>query len=357
MAREAHKKQRMSMPEQPAGERVGNFNEVALGYGVEQGREEAARCLQCKKQPCVAGCPVEIDIPRFIKEMRTRRPGLGRPHPEEPQQPARRLRPRLPPGGPVREGLRPEQEGQPGGHRPPGAAGGRLRGSQGGGGAAGDQAAHRQEGGGDRLRPGRADLRRRPGPGGPRGHHLRGPARAGRRAHLRHPRVPPAQAHRPARGRLHLPPGRQVRLRPGHRAHHHHPAAEGRRLRGRLHRHRGRPALLHEHPRREPQRRLLGQRVPHPLQPDEGLPLPGIRHAHQARAQRGGGGRGQRGPGQRPHRPAPGRGRGLPGLPPLGGGDAGPGGGDTPRGGGGRPVPLPHPAHRDPRGRRAASPA
>ncbi len=69
MAREAHKKQRMSMPEQPAGERVGNFNEVALGYGVEQGREEAARCLQCKKQPCVAGCPVEIDIPRFIKEI------------------------------------------------------------------------------------------------------------------------------------------------------------------------------------------------------------------------------------------------------------------------------------------------
>jgi glutamate synthase (NADPH) small chain len=69
MAKEAHKKQRMGMPEQPAGERIGNFNEVALGYGVEQGREEAARCLQCKKQPCVAGCPVEIDIPRFIKEI------------------------------------------------------------------------------------------------------------------------------------------------------------------------------------------------------------------------------------------------------------------------------------------------
>ena len=66
MARDAHKKPRMTMPEQPAAERVGNFNEVALGYGVEQGREEAARCLQCKKAPCVAGCPVEIDIPRFI---------------------------------------------------------------------------------------------------------------------------------------------------------------------------------------------------------------------------------------------------------------------------------------------------
>ncbi len=69
MAKDAHKRQRMSMPEQPAGERIANFDEVALGYSLEQGREEAARCLQCKKQPCVAGCPVEIDIPRFIREI------------------------------------------------------------------------------------------------------------------------------------------------------------------------------------------------------------------------------------------------------------------------------------------------
>jgi glutamate synthase (NADPH/NADH) small chain len=40
---------------------------VALGYAEEQARVEAYRCLQCKTAPCVAGCPVAIDIPRFIK--------------------------------------------------------------------------------------------------------------------------------------------------------------------------------------------------------------------------------------------------------------------------------------------------
>lgn len=69
MAKGAHKKPRMSMPEQTADRRIGNFEEVTLGYSVEQGKEEASRCLQCKKAPCVAGCPVEIDIPRFIKNI------------------------------------------------------------------------------------------------------------------------------------------------------------------------------------------------------------------------------------------------------------------------------------------------
>jgi len=57
------------MPEQHMPGRISNFNEVALGYSLEQGREEASRCLQCKKAPCVAGCPVGIDIPRFIDEI------------------------------------------------------------------------------------------------------------------------------------------------------------------------------------------------------------------------------------------------------------------------------------------------
>jgi len=55
------------MPCQPASERIRNFNEVALGYTVEQARVEAERCLQCKKAPCVEGCPVRIRIPQFIK--------------------------------------------------------------------------------------------------------------------------------------------------------------------------------------------------------------------------------------------------------------------------------------------------
>ncbi len=43
-----------------------NFEEVALGFTEEQAVREAQRCLNCKKRPCVSGCPVEIDIPSFI---------------------------------------------------------------------------------------------------------------------------------------------------------------------------------------------------------------------------------------------------------------------------------------------------
>ncbi|MDR3565859.1 MAG: NADPH-dependent glutamate synthase [Negativicutes bacterium] len=58
------------MPEQPAEERRRNFSEVALGYGAETAQAEAKRCLQCKTAPCKQGCPVEINIPAFIKEIR-----------------------------------------------------------------------------------------------------------------------------------------------------------------------------------------------------------------------------------------------------------------------------------------------
>ena len=54
------------MPEQPAGVRIGNFEEVALGYTPDMARLEAGRCLRCKKPACVSGCPVGIDIPGFI---------------------------------------------------------------------------------------------------------------------------------------------------------------------------------------------------------------------------------------------------------------------------------------------------
>ena len=63
-------KTRPSMPRQDPKLRVKNFEEVALGYPKESAIPEAARCLQCKKSPCVAGCPVEIDIPGFIALMR-----------------------------------------------------------------------------------------------------------------------------------------------------------------------------------------------------------------------------------------------------------------------------------------------
>ncbi len=61
------KKERTPMPEQPAEERRKNFNEVALGYTKEDALVEASRCLSCKEPKCVEGCPVNVDIPGFIK--------------------------------------------------------------------------------------------------------------------------------------------------------------------------------------------------------------------------------------------------------------------------------------------------
>ncbi len=58
---------RVEMPRQDPDARGSNFNEVALGYNLEQAIEEAGRCIQCAKRPCVDGCPVGVDIPEFIK--------------------------------------------------------------------------------------------------------------------------------------------------------------------------------------------------------------------------------------------------------------------------------------------------
>jgi len=57
---------RVPMPKQDHRARATNFSEVALGYTRELAQQEALRCLQCKKAPCVSGCPVEIDIPAFV---------------------------------------------------------------------------------------------------------------------------------------------------------------------------------------------------------------------------------------------------------------------------------------------------
>ncbi|MFO7161046.1 MAG: NADPH-dependent glutamate synthase [[Clostridium] cellulosi] len=55
------------MPEQEPSVRIHNFKEVALGYTEKMAREEAQRCLNCKNRPCVSGCPVNVQIPDFIK--------------------------------------------------------------------------------------------------------------------------------------------------------------------------------------------------------------------------------------------------------------------------------------------------
>lgn len=57
---------KIPMPQQAPTIRNKNFGEVELGYNQPMAREEAARCLQCKHQPCVGGCPVGVRIPEFI---------------------------------------------------------------------------------------------------------------------------------------------------------------------------------------------------------------------------------------------------------------------------------------------------
>ncbi|MBQ7064588.1 MAG: NADPH-dependent glutamate synthase [Firmicutes bacterium] len=62
--------QKNPMPSQDPQVRAHNFNEVALGYTEEMAIDEANRCLNCKHKPCISGCPVAIEIPNFIAEIR-----------------------------------------------------------------------------------------------------------------------------------------------------------------------------------------------------------------------------------------------------------------------------------------------
>jgi glutamate synthase (NADPH/NADH) small chain len=66
MAKRNMEPKKTPMPEQDPKVRATNFTEVALGYTEEMAVNEAMRCLQCKNQPCVAGCPVNVQIPDFI---------------------------------------------------------------------------------------------------------------------------------------------------------------------------------------------------------------------------------------------------------------------------------------------------
>lgn len=60
---------RVTMPEQAPDVRKRNFLEVPLGLTPELAKQEASRCLQCKKPACVEGCPVSVDIPGFISKI------------------------------------------------------------------------------------------------------------------------------------------------------------------------------------------------------------------------------------------------------------------------------------------------
>lgn len=60
---------KVAMPEQAPDVRNKNFEEVALGYTKEMAMEEATRCLNCPKKPCMDGCPVNVPIPGFIEKV------------------------------------------------------------------------------------------------------------------------------------------------------------------------------------------------------------------------------------------------------------------------------------------------
>ena len=56
--------------EQDPKVRATNFEEVCYGYNKEEAMEEATRCINCKNPRCVQGCPVSINIPKFIQELK-----------------------------------------------------------------------------------------------------------------------------------------------------------------------------------------------------------------------------------------------------------------------------------------------
>ena len=61
---------KVPVKEQDAKVRATNFEEVCLGYNLEEAMDEAVRCLNCKNAKCIQGCPVSIDIPAFIQEVK-----------------------------------------------------------------------------------------------------------------------------------------------------------------------------------------------------------------------------------------------------------------------------------------------
>ena len=81
--------------EQDPQERATNFKEVCLGYNQEEAQEEAQRCINCKNAKCIQGCPVAINIPKFISEVKE-----GKYH-SRVQRPSSCVRTCVPPGEPV----------------------------------------------------------------------------------------------------------------------------------------------------------------------------------------------------------------------------------------------------------------
>jgi glutamate synthase (NADPH/NADH) small chain len=69
MAKKIGQKEKTPMPCLDPADRRSSFAEVAEGYTLAMAVQEASRCIECKNRPCIAGCPVEIDIPAFVAQL------------------------------------------------------------------------------------------------------------------------------------------------------------------------------------------------------------------------------------------------------------------------------------------------
>ena len=70
MAIEVDVWKRVPVREQEPQVRAKNFEEVCYGYNEEEAMAEASRCIGCKNAPCMKGCPVSINIPGFIAQVK-----------------------------------------------------------------------------------------------------------------------------------------------------------------------------------------------------------------------------------------------------------------------------------------------
>ena len=258
------------MREQPPAERVKNFDEVACGFSARRrpARSPSAAC-SAPTQPCVRGCPVGIDIPGFIQKIAAeglpRR--LRRDHRHQPA--ARDLRPRLPAGEPVRGRVHRGRVARAGRDRAARALG-RRQGDRRG---LGQRAVHRAASASASASSARARPAWPAPPTWPRPAATSPSTRpsTSRAACCKYGipdfRLPNAVIDAEI-GKL-REAGRQVRVQHAGRAAVHDRADDRRaRLPRRVRRHRRRLPEHARHPRRLAQRRAVGQRAAHALQPD-----------------------------------------------------------------------------------------
>ena len=318
MAKKIIQKTKNPMPLQDPHERAHNFEEVSLGYPVDLAVLEAQRCIQCKNEPVHRRLPGRDRHPALHPAGGRARLRGRLPDADGAQRAAGGLRPRLPAGRTVRGQVHAGRQERAGGHRPARALRGRLR---------RPREVHRRHA----ARARRPATRWRWSARGPAG--LTVAADLAKMGHgvtifeaLHKPggvlvygipefRLPKAIVEREIDGlKTHRRRDQdEPRDRPDvHRRRTVHRA----RLRGGVHRHGRRAPHVPEDPGHQPDRRLLGERVPDALEPDEGVPVPRDRHADHPRPQRRRHRRRQHRDGRRPHVAAPRRRARLPDLPP-----------------------------------------